>query len=92
MALTRSRAVKQVPFLHRNPLNEETLRRLERNDPGVAHLAIEENNWIQGAGHAIGNNIFLVRIEITVSNSENHQDDGRWLDELCRGLARNRSI
>lgn len=74
------------------PLDEETLLHLERNYPGVAGLAIDANNWIEGAGRGIGNSRCLKEVKISVYDCTESGGNNDWLGELCRGIARNRTI
>jgi hypothetical protein len=71
--------------------DEETLRRVERNDPHICGLKIsKEVDWIKGAGCIIGNSTTLRGINIHVD-----ADDGIakcWYQELFHGLSKNRSI
>ncbi len=72
-------------------LDEVLLRRLQRNDPDVVGLTIDEGEfWIEGAGAIIGNNTCLTTLLIVTNNDEWEEDS--WLHELCRGLSHNRSI
>jgi hypothetical protein len=74
------------------PLDEETLLHLERNYPSVAGLAIDANNWIEGAGRGIGNIRYLNEVTISVYDCTESGGNNHWLGELCRGIARNRII
>jgi hypothetical protein len=74
------------------PLDEETLLLLERNDTDVAGLSIDANNWIEGAGRGIGNSRYLKEVQISVYGRTESEGNNHWLGELCRGLARNRTI
>ena len=69
-------------------LDTATLRRLERNDPGIAGLRITPENWIKGAGRVLGENKSLQKIDIIADDSE----DGIWLEEVFTGLSRNRNL
>jgi len=74
-------------------LDEEILRRLERNDPSVDGVQIDADNWIEGAGRSIGNSLFLKEIQIDILPlDEVGNNQWNWLEELLLGLARNRSI
>jgi len=66
VAFTRSQAADLAyewsePYLE---LNEETLRRLERNNPGVAHLRIDDSQVFEGVGRAISGNIYLFKLDM----------------------------
>ncbi len=74
------------------PLDEETLLLLERNDPAVAGLTIDANNWIEGAGRGIGNSRYLKEVQISVYDRTESGGNNHWLGELCREMARNRTI
>jgi hypothetical protein len=69
-------------------LDEDTLRRLERNDPGIAGLRITPENWIKRTGHALGENKSLLKLDITADDGE----DGIWLEEVFTGLSKNRNL
>ena len=69
-------------------LNEANLLRIQRNDPSFTSLRVKGHNWIIGAGNAISQSKRLRRLEMLLESNE--RDDG-WQD-LCHGLARNRSI
>lgn len=69
-------------------LNDVTLRKLQSNDPDAEWLRITDN-WIEGAGLAIANNNVLTIIEL---NLESEKRENGWLEDLCQGIARNRSI
>jgi len=91
VAFTRSQAADLAyewsePYLE---LNEETLRRLERNNPGVAHLRIDDSQVFEGVGRAISGNIYLFKLDIVFSSP---LGENPFLDEVCRGLALNRSV
>lgn len=95
VAFTRSQATslaadmaydRSEPYLE---LNEETLRRLERNDPGVAHLRIDDSQGFEGVGRAISSSIYLFKLEIVFTSP---LGENPFLDEVCRGLALNRSV
>ena len=101
--VTRSRASALVTALAYDEsatfleLNEETLRRLENNDPDLVHLKIydyyygygDQDQMIEGVGRAIGGSIYLSKLKL-VFVSELFENP--LLEEVCRGLARNRSI
>ena len=69
-------------------LTVQILRRLQRNDPGVVHLRIHADDGIKGIGRALGGSIFLYRLDIVLTP----EGKNAMLEELCRGLARNRCI
>jgi len=69
-------------------LNDVTLRKLQSNDPEAEWLRITDN-WIEGAGLAIANNNVLTIIEL---NLESEKRENGWLEDLCQGIACNRSI
>ena len=68
-------------------LNDEVLRRLKSNDPGVANVWLNGKNWIEGAGQAIANSTCLRKLSIWLERG----DEGFWYP-LFKALARNRSI
>lgn len=75
--------------------NEVTLLALERNDPLLTDLCIglghsHKNAMMQRAGIAIGGSTSLKHLRIGVTNDD--EEDLGWLDAICRGLVRNRSI
>ena len=77
--------------------DEETLLRLERNDPSLAGLEIDGTYWTERAGRVIGESKILSQLNIIVSVASNDNDNDnessrRWLDELFSGLAINRNI
>jgi hypothetical protein len=69
-------------------LDEDTLRRLERNDPDIAGLRLTPENWIKGAGQVLGENKSLLKLDIEADDSE----DVIWLEEVFTGLSRNRNL
>ena len=78
-------------------LNEENLRLVSENDPGVTELFLGLHGWIEGAGRVIGESQILRDLEIDYDiicddNGDPLNIDEPWLEELCRGLSRNRSI
>ena len=64
-------------------LDSATLRILLLNEySSPRQLSLNKNDWIQGAGRAIGDSKYLGILDIEASS------DGRgdeWLAELCRG-------
>ena len=71
--------------------DEETLRRVERNDPHICGLKIpKEVDWIEGAGCIIGNSTTLRGINIHADSDEGVAKC--WHEELFHGLSNNRSI
>jgi len=71
-------------------LNEDTLVRLQHNDPDITYLVLDAATWIKGAGRTIADSRVLRRIYIDVRNDD---EDHKWLHELCLGLAfHNRAI
>ena len=72
-------------------LNEETLGRLENNDPDLVHLKIfdYDDQMIEGVGRAIGESIYLSKLKLVFASE---LFENPLLEEVCRGLARNRSI
>ena len=48
------------------------------------------NDWIEGAGRAIGDSTLLEHLEIIITTSGGGGDE--WLVELCQGLSCNQSI
>ncbi len=90
---TRKALGYQRPRVELRAFDEEELLQLQRNDPattgdGLA-LMIDENNWIQGAGLAIGGSKYLLILVIDI-----HESEGQyiWLVDLWDGLSRNRSV
>jgi len=74
-------------------LNEQTLHRLECNDPVVEAVLVNADNWIEGAGRSIGNSMFLKEIFIWIHHrADLGNNQWNWLGELWLGIARNRSI
>jgi hypothetical protein len=71
--------------------DEETLLRIERNDPLVAGLEIDGTYWTERAGRVISDSKILSHLKIVVSVVSN-ESSRFWLDELFSGLARNRYI
>jgi len=82
----------QRPDLKEHRVDEEILRRLEANDPGVEYLSFiddeySDEGWILGTGSAIGDSNLLRMLKICWTVPEIH-----LLDEFCLGLRHNRSI
>ena len=79
-----------MPTDRTRTLDSATLRILLLNEySSPRQLSLNKNDWIQGAGRAIGDSKYLGILEIDASS------DGRgdeWLTELCRGLSCNQSI
>ena len=78
-------------------LNEVNLRLVSKNDPGVTELFLRRNGWIEGSGRVIGESQILSDLEIDYDFiCDDYGDrlniEEPWLEELCRGLSRNRSI
>jgi hypothetical protein len=78
-------------------LNEENLRLVSENDPGVTDLILRRKDWIEGAGRVIGESRILRDLEINYDRICDHNGnplniDEPWMEELCRGLSINRSI
>ena len=71
-------------------LNDETLDRVKRNDPEVAGLVIGSDTRIPGAGDIIGKSTILQLIRLAVYEQDINARS--LLDELFRGLAKNRSV
>ena len=72
-------------------LDEELLRRLQRNDPDIVGLTIDEGEFRdKGVGSIIGNSTHLTILIVVVHSDE--WDGDSWLHELCRGLSQNQSI
>ena len=69
-------------------LSKATLLEISRNNPDVTALKLKDT-WIEGAGEAISQSKTLTSIAIRFRSSE--REEG-WLRDLCRGVARNRSI
>ena len=70
---------------------ETVLLRLHRNDPIISGLYVDQGYWIKGAGQAIGKSQVLKLIRILIS-SDAASGGTAWIQELCRGLVRNRSL
>lgn len=69
-------------------LDAETFLRVQRNEPTVVDLVVNANNWIKGAGRAIGQSTVLKTLCVYASEDT----ESRWLTELCQGLSHNQSI
>ena len=78
----------QEPGIKSVRLNKEILRLIECNDPKVTELDLRTSDGIEGVGNAIGNNTVLQMIDAFVQKAYTRD----WLNELFRGLARNRTI
>jgi hypothetical protein len=76
------------------PLDENTLHRLQRNDPSLLGLRIDatNSNWVEGAGIVIGNSMFLREIVIEMKQDPCGNIPTHRLEELCRGISHNRTI
>jgi hypothetical protein len=84
----------QMPNLREHILNEDILRRLEVNDPGVEYLSYTDDcyyddsaGWIEGTGSAIGHSNVLRMLKFWF-----YEHEKICLDEFCLGLQHNRSI
>ena len=78
-------------------LNDENLRLVSENDPGITEIVLRRNDWIEGAGRVIGESHILKDLEINYDRICDHNGnplniDEPWMEELCRGLSINRSI
>lgn len=71
--------------------DETVLLRLHRNDPIISGLYVDQGYWIKGAGQAIGKSQVLKVIRILIS-SDAASGGTALIQELCRGLVRNRSL
>lgn len=69
-------------------LNINTLHMLQCSNCSFG-LELRHNEWIKGAGHAIGHSPFVEEIKIDASSEG--RGDG-WLIELCKGLSHNHTI
>ena len=68
-------------------------QRLQRNDTIISGLYVDREVWIKGAGKAIGDSQVLKAIKILISSDAESASGGTaWIQELCRGLVRNRSL
>jgi hypothetical protein len=74
-------------------LTQEALQRLERDDDDIndyleGFCFMFEWGWIQGAGHIIGSTKRLKEIDLWLDSRSRNT----WMNELCEGLSRNRTI
>jgi len=67
-------------------LNQETLVRLQRNDPNMIGLKVGSDTWIEGTGLAIAKSLCLKRLKVDV------ESDDHWLAELSTWLTCNETI
>lgn len=81
-------------------LDEKALRQLQIDDPKMYGLNINRENWIEGAGSAIGRSKYLVKLVIDIdapdSESDSDEDEDekyeRWVVDIFQGLSHNQSI
>ena len=84
----------RLPHLEDHALNEETLSRIQANDPSVEYLTYTEDDdsefWIAGTGRAIGDSgaLRMLKVWCYCFGCNALQD----LDDFCLGLQHNRSI
>ncbi len=59
----------RLPYLKKHVLNEESLSRLQANDPVLEHLTysgfFDSDDWIAGTGPAIGNSDVLRMLNVS---------------------------
>ena len=82
----------EIPTIDYHTLDEDILGRMERNNPSIAGLTIDDNvDMIEGADRVIGECTVLRHLKIQLRQSPNDMQCV-WFHEIFRGLSRNRSI
>lgn len=86
----------RLPYLKKHVLNEESLSRLQANDPVLEHLTysgfFDSDDWIAGTGPAIGNSDVLRMLNVSWFQLSCYRRAIQELEDFCLGLQHNRSI